>query len=394
MKLLVKYLAVAIVFAVNTPLYFLTRVTPRDRDLWVFGAWFGKEYADNPRYLAEYVRREHPDVTCVWLCKTDEAARLAREHGLVSCKVFSIRGYWYTARAGIAFTCTGRFDINYFVRPPVVINLWHGIPLKKIVADDDITEVPWGKRLVFNMFPHFSTLDLPVTVSSGPEAAVMESAFQIHRSKVFVTGSPRNDVLTNRKMRQSGIKIAYLPTHRGEGAVDLHPLSEFDLEAAEAILAELDSELLIKVHHYHADHFSMIESDHVRLIGSHDIGHDTYGFLDDVDILLTDYSSVYLDYLLTDRPMIFAPFDIDTYLVEDRGLNWPYDEVTPGPKCGTWSEVFVALADVIRGPDVWLDERARVRAMFHEHQDSGSSRRIHDLGLRLMDDAAAREHES
>ncbi|GAB3248707.1 CDP-glycerol glycerophosphotransferase family protein [Nocardioides dilutus] len=388
MKSLLRYLAVAVVFALNTPLYLISRVTPRDRALWVFGAWFGKEYADNPRYLAEFIRTAYPTVRCVWLCKSEEAARLAREHGLVACKLFSIRGYWYTMRAAIAFTCTGRFDINYFVRPPVVINLWHGIPLKKIVADDDITAIPWGKRAVFRAFPHFSTLDQPVTVSSDAEAAIMASAFRIPRSKVFITGSPRNDVLSTRPMRRSGIKIAYLPTHRGEGAVAIHPLTQLDLDAAETILARLDAELLIKVHHYHARHFSMIQSDHVRLIGGHDIGHDTYGFLDDADILLTDYSSVYLDYLLTDRPVIFAPFDLNSYVVQDRELNWDYADVTPGPKCTNWPEVFDAVTQAILDPHQWSAERARVRDLFHAHRDRRNAERVFHLGLRLIDETA------
>ena len=392
MKSLVKYLAVAIVFAVNTPLYLITRRTPRDPNLWVLGAWFGKEYADNPRYLAEYIRREHPDVKCVWLCTSVEAARLARSHGLPAFHIFGLRGYWYTMRASVAFTCTGRFDINYFVRPPVVINLWHGIPLKKVAADDDITNIPLGKRLVFKVFPYFASLDLPVTVSSEREATVMSSAFRIPRSKVFVTGSPRNDVLTRRPMRRAGIKIAYLPTHRGEGAVDIHPLSDLDIDAAEKVLAALDAELLIKVHHYHADHFSMIESDRVHLVGGPDIGHDTYGFLDDVDVLITDYSSVYLDFLLTDRPVVFAPFDIESYTVEDRRFNWPYESVTPGPKCSTWAEVFDAISGLARGFDDWVEARARVRSLFHEHENGGNSARVYELGRSLLEHSKTPRH--
>ena len=134
-----KLLGAWLVFLVHTPLYWVTRVTPRRTDLWVFGAWFGDEYADNSRYLAEHIRREHPSVTCVWLCRSREVVERARENGLEACLMFSLRGYWYSARASVGFICTGRFDINFFVRPTTVINLWHGIPLKKVVAETDRT---------------------------------------------------------------------------------------------------------------------------------------------------------------------------------------------------------------------------------------------------------------
>ena len=126
-----KLLGAWLVFLVHTPLYWITRVTPRRRDLWVFGAWFGDEYSDNSRYLAEHVRREHPSVTCVWLCRSREVVERAKEDGLDACLMFSLRGYWYSARASVGFICTGRFDINFFVRPTTVINLWHGIPLEE-----------------------------------------------------------------------------------------------------------------------------------------------------------------------------------------------------------------------------------------------------------------------
>ena len=59
---------------------------------------------------------------------------------------------------------------------------------------------------------------------------------------------------------------------------------------------------------------------------------DVYTFLSEVDILITDYSSIYFDYLLWERPIIFFPYDLEYYRDEDRGLIFEYDEYTPGPK--------------------------------------------------------------
>ena len=55
------------------------------------------------------------------------------------------------------------------------------------------------------------------------------------------------------------------------------------------------------------------------------------GVLGIFDLLVTDYSSIYIDYLLTEKPIVFLPYDKEQYL-EGRGMNFGYDEVTPGPK--------------------------------------------------------------
>ena len=83
------------------------------------------------------------------------------------------------------------------------------------------------------------------------------------------------------------------------------------------------------------------------------------------DLLITDYSSIYLDFLLTGRPMIFLPYDRGEYLA-DRGMNFDYDQVTPGPKPENFAEFLRWLGALTEGEDPWAEERARVRRFFHE----------------------------
>ena len=66
---------------------------------------------------------------------------------------------------------------------------------------------------------------------------------------------------------------------------------------------------------------------------------DIQEILMDTDILISDYSSTYIDYLLLDRPLIFYNFDYEDYLQNDREMYYDYDEVTPGYKAATFDEV-------------------------------------------------------
>ena len=92
-------------------------------------------------------------------------------------------------------------------------------------------------------------------------------------------------------------------------------------------------------------------------------------------MLVTDYSSVYFDFLLLDRPILFAPFDLDEYRTR-RNFYYEYDDVTPGPKARTWTEVMNQLDLVLEGVDAHKDDRKRVRDKFNKHQDAGSSARV------------------
>ena len=75
------------------------------------------------------------------------------------------------------------------------------------------------------------------------------------------------------------------------------------------------------------------------------------------DILVTDYSGIYFEFLLLDRPVVFFAFDYEKYVSQDRELYFPYGEVTPGPKAKNLRELMGYLAEVSAGRD---DDRAYV----------------------------------
>jgi len=249
--------------------------------------------------------------------------------------------------------------------------------LKKIGNDDHVTSIPRWKKTAFRLFPQFAELSGPVTVSSLIEAEVVASAFDIKASDAWITGSPRNDKLMPRASREIR-RIAYLPTHRGEGVGGFDPLSTLDYVSANKVLERIGAELYIKKHFYHASDAAGVGGfPRIKFITNDDIDSDLYNFLNTVDLLITDYSSVYLDYLITGRPIVFAPFDIDDYMRSDREFNWPYEDVTPGPHCGSWIEVFGQIEALASGEDHWLGARASARALFHSHVDGGASERIY-----------------
>ena len=70
------------------------------------------------------------------------------------------------------------------------------------------------------------------------------------------------------------------------------------------------------------------------------------GLLKKTDVLITDYSSLFADFLIYDRPIIFAKFDHENY-VKERSLFLDYEKDLPGPKVENWHELFYNIKDII-----------------------------------------------
>lgn len=74
-----------------------------------------------------------------------------------------------------------------------------------------------------------------------------------------------------------------------------------------------------------------------------DTDSDPYVFLKRTDVLVTDYSSVFFDFLLLDRPIVFFDYDREEYLTQSRELYYDYEEMTSGEKSKTMDELILAL---------------------------------------------------
>ncbi|MGN1183628.1 MAG: CDP-glycerol glycerophosphotransferase family protein, partial [Oliverpabstia sp.] len=86
------------------------------------------------------------------------------------------------------------------------------------------------------------------------------------------------------------------------------------------------------------------------------------------DMLITDYSSIYIDYLLTGKPVMFLPYDREEYLKE-RGMNFDYDQVTPGPKPKTLKEFLNSVYELLYNHNSYGQQRADVNRFFNEIQE-------------------------
>jgi CDP-ribitol ribitolphosphotransferase len=103
---------------------------------------------------------------------------------------------------------------------------------------------------------------------------------------------------------------------------------------------------------------------------------DLYEILGACDLLITDYSSVYFDFLLLNRPIIFTPTDLEAYRSTRGLLLHPYEFWTPGPKTFNQDDLQQAIFQSFDNPMTYDSERRTISGMAHTYQDDQSSARI------------------
>ena len=93
---------------------------------------------------------------------------------------------------------------------------------------------------------------------------------------------------------------------------------------------------------------------------------DPYPILGLTDILITDYSSVFIDYLLLDRYIIFFPYDLDRYIKSERELYYNYEDITPGIKVYEYEELEKVLKAYLEGQDMYKLQRKKALNYFFD----------------------------
>lgn len=262
--------------------------------------------------------------------------------------------------------------------------MWHGTPLKSIFyADSGESESNLKKITKLNDKTSY------FLVSSKLERELIAKSFRIDREKIRCTGHPRNDVLfTNASpIIPSLIKeipdynkiILYCPTYRRHGSLKLFPFEDMDFDHLNHFLEENKLIILIRGHVFDRLDGSSIYSSKRIIDFSHEICNDINEVLSEINILITDYSSVYIDYLILDRPCIFIPYDLEHYL-ENRGLLLDdYDFWAPGDKLETYRDFIDAINDILHGIDRYKHNRREVSRKLNRYDNGNASKNVFEL---------------
>lgn len=350
------------------PVYGLSFLMPRNNKIWLFGSTFGCRFADSPRYFYLYLSQHREEgIRPVWITKKQEIVTLLSKHGYEAYYAHSLKGIWYCLRGKVYLYDNYPKDISHWLSGRAVkINLWHGVPLKKIQMDNLFDKIrhPAGLWESWKAFPRRLSDEKPshyIVATSDFFAPIFASAFAT--KKVLITGYPRNDAFLEKDLQQlylseeeqslrrikdcqAGKKIfLYMPTFRESEkeffeVVDLKRLQEFLKKENFLLCLKLHCKSKLK------EAFDALQCENIIVISP---DADPYVFVNLVDVLITDYSSIYFDYLLTGRRILFFCYDLEEYVSGSRELYFDYDNFTPGIKAKTHEELEQAMRQAMTG---------------------------------------------
>ena len=221
-------------------IFLISYIFPKANKFILFGAWAGKSVSDNSKYLFEYfLDYESDSYECYFVTKNKSTiSQVDADYRDNVLYAYSLKGIYYQLRAKTYVYSSGYSD---FIRAMITrrntkVNLWHGVPLKKIGFDDSHHQPKGLRKNLRNLrnivFPYTSNrCDYIVSHNEGM-SKVYESAFLPNKG-VIISGQPRVDGLFK---SQEGKKelfneeydyIVYTPTFRDSGENDF--LSTEDL---------------------------------------------------------------------------------------------------------------------------------------------------------------------
>lgn len=387
------------------PLYAVGRigtlVLPRGRR-WVFGC--GAGVGDGALALQRHAARLGHDT--VWLTSSEREDHDAAALGIRFVRKSGLRGWWATARAGVLVVTHGLGDVNRYANGGgFVVQLWHGIPLKRIGLDSrattEVPAVPGAallSRAVGVLYRAAAQRIRVLPAASHRARGRLESAFGLGDERVVVTGEPRVDVLSSgpadevRSRASALIRrvagdipetsriILYAPTWRDGAADPAVPTGEEWIRILR-VLEQHDAVLFVRSHPLGEGGYAPpLPSRRVRALGSSLLA-DVTPVLPAVDVLITDYSSLAYDVGLLRMPVLFLAPDAEEY-GRTRGFYGRFEDVAGPDAASDWTQLLMQL-DALLGDDAVRDaasERsATLSAEMHAYRDGRNTERVYQV---------------
>ncbi|WP_186171465.1 CDP-glycerol glycerophosphotransferase family protein [Vibrio chagasii] len=256
-----------------------------------------------------------------------------------------------------------------------VIHLGHGAPIKKIGLNENYNN--WKKRIYYGLikfnFSHF--------FSTSPEFSEnWARCLGINQDKVVISPQARNSVLELPLQYNDSLKIRgkynvlYAPTWRVNSRVEIFPFEDLDLAAMNDFLCSKGIVIYIRLHPNFED---LIQSNfasysNIIVLSRNDI-EDVAIILNQFDLMITDYSSIYVDFLLTLKPLLFIPYDYDDY---DKKVGFAIDYYTnsPGPKPKSQACFLSNMERLLLDKEYYLLERIEVNNRLNTMQSAHSEK--------------------
>lgn len=363
----------------------VNKVIPKNKKQVLF--YSKPDFSDNGRAIyEEFVRQKlMKKYHAVWLVNGGCKELSQKYPDIEFHKCISIDGFLTFARSRYIFRSHMLYG-NVRSKNQIVILIWHGMGIK-------------GPMDYFKYKPNFADY---ITVSSDLYRYRFSSRFKIPPSHCITTGMPRNDFMFQEKhaaclnalpkvVANTGCKtILWMPTyHTNRKSGDRHGkyyelgipvVQRTDIPRLNALLKQKNIVLLIKLHPHVIGEGSINKLDYSNIQVFDEsyfpLECSLYHLLGGVDAMLTDYSSVFTDFMLMNRPLAFIYDDFDEY---SRNPGFAFERVKllmPGQHITSTEGLIEFIVELAAGIDSGREERSILNRFINYYNDAENSLRV------------------
>ncbi len=348
------------------------------------------DFSDNSFAFFIYIINNDQSYKNIWLVDNYEKkkdfemliSKYTSSKNFLIVKKKSLKGIKEFLSSKYIFHTHGLFNEVKLSSKQINVNLWHGMPLKKIGYLDNNTRIPKSDFLI---------------ATSHLFSDVLVKAFDTEKKRVLVTGLPRNDFLFETKhclidlvppVKNDFEKtVLWMPTYRKSVIGDIRTdgasekskdfLEDSSLSYLNGYLKTIKTACFIKLHPMD---FMKVEDfkaySNIYFINDEIIGKSgvtMYSLLNSVDLMLTDFSSIYVDFLLLNKPIGFVFSDFDEYL-NSRGFVFESPlNCMPGRIINNNDELKSFIMDIfVKGKDNYKQKREEITEIFHDVKNNFS----------------------
>ncbi len=356
----------------------------KSRSVVLVGSWMGEKFADNSRYLFQYLFSHNNELgikEVIWATRSPQIKTEVEELGYKCVLIGTRESYYWHCKAGIHIICnsvggsdTYLADIDTNLSAGAKkIQLWHGngikcVPgnhprtnkvkylIKKICSDGGWIVGNYyflcKNDLDFEFFRRkFGTEPNMCIDGAYPRTCTCEKYTQ--REEEIIESLKKYDKV-----------VLYLPTFRDKYSDFVHPLSN------STVISFLENNNILWIEKPHSadknsESVSRIKSAYVLSLES---SFDINVLIPLIDVLVTDYSSAMLDALYFRKQIIYYVPDYEYYIKDDRGFLIEYDSVCINPKVANIESLLDGLVKTIK--DTKYNEHSEcIRRMFWKYDD-------------------------
>lgn len=361
-----------LLFKVSDFTYKINKMIPKKKNRIVLYSNWG--FRDNLRTLYHYLVDNDYQETYEIVCASNDFYHLEKENDVKYVSIY--RGSFYFLTSKYFFYSFGKYPIKPTPKQ-MVVNLWHGMPLKKI------GNLEVGMETIdYNFFTKLVS-------SSDLFTPIMKAAFNAKDEQMLLVGNIRNDELFKEKEEK---KIIWMPTYRNSKnyhdsqAALIFSLEEEDFKNIEELLSNYGYQLYIKLHPLEESQLKFEMNYSTIHLLTEDIISEQYGtlytFLGTTSALITDYSSVFLDYYLLNRPVAFTINDYEEYK-EKRGFVFEdVKSLMVGSVIRDSHDLLEFLESVMKSEDPYIEERKKVNNKVNAIQKDFTKTLLDEIELR------------